>query len=132
MSIASKHNYTEKELRELDAWIAEHVMEWPVSRNAHGNLVAVDFNGLHLCIEHVYGAVGPMFQPSTDPAAAMQVLEKCINEQRRLNAGDSCFFISKDGAEFWLRTVVNNQHLDGSSQSLPLAIGLFARQLFRK
>ncbi len=65
------------------------------------------------------------FHPSTDPAAAMQVLEKCadkLDDPKKYNPGVSP--ITKSGGQWW----VGNQH----AETLPLAICLFAKQLFSK
>jgi hypothetical protein len=118
----------EQKPRELDAWIAEHVMEFVVNRNAHGNLIAIDFNGDRFTIEHVYGVTGNTFNPSTDPAAAMMVLEKCIE-------GGRCVAMDKDKAGNFNVTSIDRE-CNGvfmvHAFTLPLAISLFAKKLFSK
>jgi hypothetical protein len=128
---------TDKELRELDAWIACNLFGWePETRKMYAGSKNVagygrnkhlhpghperDFTPCTLMIPHY----------STDPAAAMEVLKKC--------------------AEKWIVTVELGK--DGSGQSyvwvarlnlgtednfkcaptLELAICLFAKQLFGK
>ncbi len=138
MNTTTEPKTNERELRELDAWIAIHLFGWmPETRKMYGGEKNAKGFGLnqHLSLgspdrNFLYEYSFPPFNYSTDPAASMQVLEKCIVEQRKLHAGDACFFFSKDGSEFWLRTVVNNKHLDGQAETLPLAIARFAKKLF--
>lgn len=67
---------TTKELHELDAWIAEHVMGWKQVKFI--NCVEGTF-----AISEVYGVAKHKrrnelepFNPTTDPASAMMVIEK--------------------------------------------------------
>lgn len=128
---------TTQELRELDEWIAEHVMEyrwwfdvlalecmlcrpdetWPERKGfkLHDGkpFGAKDFSDLSL------------FKPTTDPAAAMMVLEKCIS-----GAGRSAFLTkTSDG---WIVGFATGKSLSAFAETLPLAICLFAKQLFSK
>ena len=128
--------YTEKELRELEAWIAEHVMGYEERQCYNGSqriegqtfwvckgrqVVAPSFNGKH------------RFPPfATDPAAAMQVLEKCAEMLRkdcnsveilRNTTGWAVCSLYRDGFG-------HEEHDTVEAETLPLAICLFARKLF--
>lgn len=118
-------NHTE--LLELDAYIAQHVMGWTA---------ALSFRGLGLGGGQFYkhpdktirvrdrSATVVVFAPSTDPAAAMAVLEKCITKTPHticFGHGDGfCIYL---GGQFGRRPT-------GDAPTLPLAICLFAKQLF--
>lgn len=67
---------------------------------------------------------------STDPAAAMDVLKKCLTSQMELGFGDP--MISKDGNNYWIRTNGKNGHIEGEGETLELAIAKFAKQLYSK
>jgi hypothetical protein len=122
----------EKELRALDAWIAESLFSW--KRNNHESRKAYDVyitpDGEH---KYVGGAPmgmpyecdhpdNDMFAPTTDPAAAMQVLGECSRQVQ---------------VTVWKRVndwQVFSQHMQihGEGETLPLAICKFARQLFER
>ena len=91
---------SDKEMRELDAWIAEHAMGLSCIRAA-------------------------TFRPTTDYGATMEVLEKCV--ERLLNNVE-IFGNNRD------RFVVSgpNEAFESEAATLPLAICLFAKQLFSK
>lgn len=137
----------EQELRELDAWIAEHVMGtknmfglkkrgfW-YRPNAHG-YTDRQSEAWQLPFEeakkHEYPHGGhddrvtvceieiPSY--TSNPAAAMQVLEKCAEKTTvALNQGTTGWFISDCDKK--LRFAV--------AETLPLAICLFAKKLFSK
>ena len=89
---------SEKQLRKLDAWIAEHVFGFDMAKTSVDD------------IEHY----------TTDPAEAMQVLEELLI----LHNGEP-FEIWRGGSGMW--------HLGKSkAETLPLAICLFAKELFAK
>lgn len=137
---------TKHELRELDVWLYRNVPGLKTCNCV--NWIQLKFGQAEYeKIRRTFLAQGskdrwPEIEPDlpcshqqqyhSDPADAMQVLEKCINEQRRLNVGDSSFFISKDGSDFWLRTVSKGKHIEGIAPTLELAILLFAKNLFRE
>ena len=104
-----------QELRELDAWIEINLfgrVDVKVEGSTFGE-ISWDSDKM------------PVRQFSTDPAAAMQVLEKCcekLDAPDKYNPGVSP--IVKSVGRFW----VGNQN----GQTLPLAICLFAKQLFTK
>lgn len=117
-----------RELRELDAWIAEHVMGWHWLVNSSKTRFIREFDG-----DRAAGSE-PLWihwdetlpRPTTDPAAAMLVLEKCMT-------------YSANQFIYWQRGgnhIVSMQHWNGDSSiesdTLPIAICLFAKALFSK
>lgn len=110
-----------KELRQLDVWIATHLFGWvrtdvkcepSDNRTIGGFLYSPD--GFNMDMNQ--GSYPPHY--TTDPAAVMPVLEKCVEKShtvclmrgfRIVNASTSC---------------------DAEASSLPIAICLFAKQLF--
>lgn len=126
-------------LRELDAWIAEHVMGWKRCKSIHSldyaNRYAIDTTGaIYRHNPKRRDTRMSLFHPSTDPAAAMEVLKKCIAK------------CNEDGASLDLdlneqsKTLINKMHygvsyessLDEEGETLELAICLFAKKLFTK
>lgn len=61
---------------------------------------------------------------TTDPAAAMIVLEKCLERTK----DDPCLYIGKLDSEYLIGSEIIG--VEGCSKTLPLAIALFARELF--
>jgi hypothetical protein len=119
---------TNTELRELDAWIAENVMGWKranfLSSYGKGRFMVSRETGDIMA----YDLKGEGFQPTTDPAAAMEVLKKCGKTKK--NAIE-IFCLRPDenrsGKEsYW----VNDPKTE--SETLELAIALFAKKLFTK
>jgi len=112
---------TPEELRELDAWIAEHVMGlvrhpcWYTHEHWEGVWRVPD------------GTKGfNKFRPTTDPAAAMAVLEKCAEVESPVSVA-TCF-----EAGTWSVFVGGHWDEKRSAETLPLAICLFAKALFSK
>jgi Phage ABA sandwich domain len=117
---------TTTELRKLDAWIAEHVMGWlrvnsnekldhPQRFNVLPDRILIGQNMGHRIIE---------YSPTTDPAAAMQVLEKCIT-------GNTSIAINHGTTGWWV-TDCDKKKNYAIAETLPLAICLFAKKLFSK
>ncbi len=108
---------TETEMRELDAWIAEHVIGWSYevtgSDPTEDGYCWFDENRKFPCELPHY---------STDPAAAMQVLEKCAERS-------AIMIIKDDGC---VVAQINGKRLTADGPTLPLAICQFARKLFEK
>ena len=118
---------TDKELRELDAWIWTHVLGWVPFREEeypHRNGYALGDDTGEKCLEC------DMPQCSTDPAAAMQVLEKCAVELG--GEGErACAVEWLPMEEEW--RIIETDTPDGvraQAKTLPLAICLFAKELF--
>jgi len=146
---------TETNMRELDAWIAEHVMEWqwwrfdapPVGgsksnkRDKWCQLVPPDekwpethkvWRGVKCgcCIAKIpnYTDLG-LFKPSTNAASAMAVIKKCESKCDMPIEIDRKR--SHDGP--WrVETGVLSQGIIGIAPTLELAICLFAKNLFTK
>lgn len=109
----------EKELRELDAWIAEHVFR--LKLNVNGMIETWPRPGVRhdVCVSSY----------TTDPAAAFAVLEKCIKSNRGR-------IVFEDwGTEFVVGFWNSDRELfydEATAPTLPLAICLFSEQLFSK
>ena len=115
------------ELRELDAWMAEHVMGWRMVNHLR------DFcSGSFICNRGADCLVWDWshrgcnaWTPTTDPAAAFAVLEKCAArlgdfEHISINCCEGEFAIKMAHANWdWI-----------NAPTLPLAICLFAKQLY--
>jgi hypothetical protein len=114
---------SEKELRELDSYIAEHVF------GCKPHAVKIMDGRKHVRTEYHCRCETPHFkgwnQPykfTTDPAAAMMVLERCC-EKQKLSIG-KC-------AGNWVVESTHHSIFDFEwDKSLPLAICLLAKQLF--
>lgn len=147
--IDMKHEITDTQLRELDAWIAEHVMKWrwwrfnyPGKQGGCGKWQQLvppyekwpttykKWNGkqseskhpsLEDCTEY------KVFKPTTDAACAMAVLEKCADKR---TVAMNC---DKDGnwcVAFIKPAVLGACCVDGAveAETLPLAIAMFAKK----
>jgi hypothetical protein len=99
-----------KQDRELDAWIAEHVMgyKWKALKNHQ-------FPG---CWIESGGSYHYSFRPSTNPATAMEVLKQC---------GTVLIMPTEDG---WCLSQLTGRRLLQNADTLELCICLFAKQLF--
>lgn len=115
------------ELRELDAWIAEHVMGWTIFKTTDdwhkagsptSRTIQVLDQTPHFDI--------PKY--TTDPAAAMMVLEKCGSENT------IAIYFGTDGVWHVEHENIYEDRVDfqAKAETLPLAICLFAKQLFSK
>lgn len=136
---------TEKELRELDAWIAEHVMglaqEYAVMKcgrfyrpKSCGYTDSIAEAGRYSKADALREIVRgepmkiipfPTPRYTTNPAAAMMVLEKCAQKYTNLEIE----FI--DGTWTVGRWRGSNT-TEATAETLPLAICLFARELYSK
>lgn len=124
--------------RELDAWIAEHVMGFEERPCYHGS---ARIEGMTFYVANGRSVTGEASKGNhqfpkytTDPAAAMEVLKKC---GEHLAATDSAIELgqnlNKDGLIYWW---VNHDRASASflceAETLELAICLFAKKLFTK
>lgn len=113
----------DRELDELNAWIAEHVMGW---RRVDA-LYDLSYGQFYVHAEHGICAlkniteIGP-FKPATDPAAAMGLLAKCA---------EKCAVGIRKGDKWDVYAIGSNVTF-GIATTLPLAICLFAKSLFSK
>jgi hypothetical protein len=107
---------TETELKELDAWIAEHVMGWELW------IAAPD------CPVYRTGdkdnPTQKWFKPTTKSSSAMMVLEKCC-ERLPLHVE-----IGKYGENWCVSRPDQDATEAVIAPTLPLAICLFAKALF--
>jgi hypothetical protein len=123
---------TDTEKRELDAWIAVNIMKWqevkPWDINpGHGQFV----------IRHGVPVAPPpifKFEPTTDPAAAMEVLKKCA---AKLYPSDEVqiYGNDEDGGYVIFSPETKDAEgfvLESDAKTLELAICLFAKKLFSK
>lgn len=141
----------EQELRSLDAWIAEHVMGWKwmrfdapavaansgKKRDKWCQLVPPFEKWYHqpqlrgiICNCAIDGMPDwtdlSIFKPSTDPASAMQVLEKCIQQ---------CpigLEICHNGDNWFIERPDMDTGESVMAPTVPLATCLFAKKLFSK
>lgn len=123
----------ENELRELDAFIAEHVYGARIFESERGSVVALfdansDKERVHIIVsKHPWDA--PSFNPTTDRAASMELLKKCVEKVREKQHAIS--IATREGR--WcvcihppLGPCVNHE----TALTLELAIALFAQKLF--
>lgn len=110
---------SDKEMRELDAWIAAHVMGWVNGKCRNDDEFHISSTGSG----NVF-ANNCLFQPTVDPAAAMLVLKKCMT-QTAITLGTEKDDVKScgDKADLWGRE---------EASTLELAICLFAKRLFSK
>lgn len=131
----------EQKLRELDKWICINVFGWEERQAYHGSgklegqtqwiaggkwVTPVAFH-LHHKFKNY----------TTDPAAAMEVLEKCQSRMdcEDIALGECCGSWSAYSIFRENKGVIGRIHvfvLPPEKLTLPLAIALFARQLFTK
>lgn len=113
----------DKDLRELDAYLAEHVMGWKKVSSPQdlckGSFLA---NKGADCIEYSSGR----FKPSTDPAAALMVLEKAAAK-----LAPHSLVISFENDQWYVFEGGNFMEAV-KNDSLTLAVASFAKQLFSK
>ena len=121
---------TTQELRELDAWIALNVTKTlrKLSDEEYAAIVAwcEEANkdphpNLELTTPRRYE--GSCLKYTSDPAAAMEVLEKCAKQVGNVI---EIFGNNKDG---WVVSGKNDAW-ESDADTLPLAICLFAKKLF--
>lgn len=142
---------SEKKLRELDAWLAEYIFGWSwwrfdcfkkphgasgeQSRHIWCQLCSPDdlwyqqpqYNGQKINgpVEGISNLTDlSYFKPTTNPAAAMDVLKKCIEKEScdiRINFDSRRFYV-------YSAKVLTPE----TATTLELAICLFAKKLFSK
>lgn len=135
-------------MRELDDWIAEHVMGWLETQNpddytadettqfykhvANGQtqwhvIVGVPYRCTHhpegKPFQHSY----KNFQPTTDPSQAMLVLEKCVYN---LSPYVVTIAVSSTTGFFVCDTEHYRKDIRSSAETLPLTICQMAQKLF--
>lgn len=114
----------ETELRELDAWIAEHVVGMkPISENGARPTDGTEDDYFVREWIHVSESL-PHY--TTNPADAMAVLERCREKSQ------SAIAIGGKGRNDYIvgEAYVGPNGISARADTLPLAIAKFARQLF--
>ncbi len=136
---------TETEMRELDAWIAEHVFGKKVHKGENlvfgsAGIGRDDFiysTGKHPTVRMWCEEMSFSWSPTSESSAAMQVLEKCATkldcEDMRIgfctgNWSIQSVYREDPGADGRIKVWA----LPPAKQTLPIAICLFARKLFEK
>lgn len=137
---------TEKELRELDAWIAEHSKEYP---DYHIELNVFCLRLLGWKLIRPRSKFGPVLEGvlhggeiyfscpfvTRENDSAMQVLQKCAEKLFDSCEGTNiCISKSVDG---WIVDEITTGQdygtlIASTAETLPLAICLFAKQIFSK
>jgi hypothetical protein len=136
---------TTNELRELDAWIAENVMGYqrtsrpdelttdaamlfwhrPATNTREAVLVGRAYSHRGLTEQYgkeMFSHSWTFYAPTTDPAAAMEVLKKCL-EQRFISIG-------RTQGSGYLIAIHTLGDVLVDAPNLELAICLFAKNLF--
>lgn len=111
---------TPKQLRELDAWIGLNVMGWTKGDVAPSKWFPDGWKDTWI---HPRGGAATLPQFTTNPAAALAVLEKCARRPPSTvitPKSDGSWIIHASGIDTCL----------SKGETLPLAICLFARQIF--
>lgn len=152
---------TNQELREMDAWIAEHVMGWQwfrfrmkktdTAKNAgkgYDRWQQLIPPGDNWHLHPKYNAIKQpqgkgqyledetdlsMFKPTTDRAAAMEVLEKCVQSNVAGVQGNVEIFQEPMNGLFGIcyTAAYKKKSIEPVfAETLPLAICLFSRKLF--
>lgn len=119
------------ELRKLDEWIAAKIFGWQQFREEeHPNrmLWREGEAGSDVWDEpHFY---------TTDPAAAMEVLEKCAEKQALIGEPVGVARYEKDSGRWTVESNVRDygdaQYIFSEADTLPLAISKFAREIFKE
>jgi len=111
---------TANEMRELDAWIAEHVMGWKND---------VENSGYYFAGNHTKMIDAHDWQPTTDPNNAVQVLKRCAEKAWEDMQLICIRPMGKDGWGVFMRDYVNQMAI---AAIFELAICLFAKKLFSK
>lgn len=127
-----KNEMTEREMRELDEWIAVHVMGWHKFEANSINHGICDNCGKSLGAQHKHyfpefhsvktGSI-PFY--TTDPAAAMDVLDACFKR-----VGGMIIHIAKTSE--YMMWCGDNWELRVKAETKERAICQFAKQLFEK
>lgn len=116
----------DKELRELDAWIAEHVMGKSIKHAASAKSDDYWWNA--------YGGESggcvmrgmECFAPTEKPSDAMAVLKKCVAENYDYGVEiEPC-----SGNEFLVAGMKDEKYISAKAPTLELAICRFAQKLF--
>lgn len=102
------------ELFALNAWLVEHAMGFKRVKTPTAIVSGTFFWNKGDVLIHYQRNELKAFAPTTDAAAAMMVLEKCIRKDH--------IEIDFDGESFFI--------MHARAETLPLAISIFAKKLF--
>jgi hypothetical protein len=120
---------TDKELRLYDTWITEHVMGCRLVDMLRDlkdfTFLKSDDSGILLLLPRSKKLIP--FSPTTEPAAAMMVLEKCAEKH-----GTQINILKQDGKWVVWQQGFSSYKEDYAAETLPTAIVRFAKQLFSK
>lgn len=126
---------TTEELRELDAWIAEHVMGWTLLKQWKES-DAIFYTGFPPDKASQYYAKQSQCDPeipcpTTDPAAAFEVLKRCVERLGHkfisVGFGNGLFHVDNMRS-----STPGIDEIAVKAPTLELAICLFSKQLFSK
>lgn len=133
---------SDKELRELDAWISEHVMGLSLCTR---HIAILEENEFVLSIPSkiVRARIGNNptvnFEPTIYSAATMEVLKKCAEHMKNGIWGiaspmdDSVASTIKKPSQGWVVGFIGKpSNFDVEAETLELAICLFAKKLYSK
>lgn len=129
----------ETELRELDLWISEHVFgfskiekesprRWRVRYRIEPGFEGCGCGGFKSPEAAAAYLWYQVKHPTTIPAAAMAVLEKCLGKLPR--SIEISFDADSPGAGYFISRTDDDASQAIIADTLPLAIAKFARQLF--
>ena len=127
---------TTQEMRELDAWIAEHVMGGNIEPHWKcrdcGETVQNDrvtfgeyHDGCNGQCDFIESA-----HYTTDPAAALEVLQKCAEKLRDLEIAVEIYAPTRSEPSWFV--LDSEGSISGIAPTLPLAICLFACEIFKE
>lgn len=124
---------SDKEMIELDAWLAEHAMGWRrveewqqsetpeiVSRVESDGLTVVN-SPWRIKDQGVYFQQWKFFSPTKNPSDAMEVLKKCCEKRVKI--------YTQLWSGLWL--VADGEGIIMKAETLELAICLYAQALFK-
>lgn len=118
-----------EELRELDAWIAEHVMGFTLNSGHPPHWYSSDSDRVYFVRLAEDDDAAIYWQPTTDPAAAMEVLKKCYDKCGMIDTFRTQIKPYRFGVTGkWLPAA----NYECEAEALELAICLFAKKLFTK
>lgn len=126
---------TNAELRELDAWIAEHAMGWKLVNYKTGVFAKTksDYKDASINDGWAWGDGDNeawQWKPTKSPADAMRVLREC---HKRLGPLAIMTSYQPEVGGYWIRAVPEHgKHIEGIAETLELSAALFARKLFSK
>ncbi len=130
---------TTSEMRELDAWISENIFGARISKSGRGSVIATFGADTPEERDQIIDAKHPWdsnsWNPTTDPAAALEVLKKCADKVWLDNPTiTKCqhFKIEIWNNGLWVVMQSEKADMFVEDETLELSICLFAKKLFTK